>query len=299
MTNRIIFFGTETFSAESLKALLDVNFDIVAVVTKPDQPKGRGHKLTEPIVKTIARQHDISVWQPTKLADITDQITALQPVTGVLVSYGKIIPQSIIDLFTPGIINVHPSPLPKYRGSSPIESAILHGDTETGVSIMQLSAKMDAGSVYSFVSHTLTGTETQPELYRKLSEVSARQLVSILPSIISGQLQPTPQDETEASYCQLIQKSDGIIDWTKSAKQIEREIRAYKTWPQSRTTLGSVDVIIGTAHIEDHLGLPKASSDTFHIICGDGIPLFIDSIKPIGKKEMPIQAFLAGYRDKI
>ena len=302
-TNRIIFFGTEEFSAKSLKALLDANFDIAAVVTKPDQPKGRGHKLTEPVVKTIAREHNIPVWQPTKLAEIKDQITTLQPVTGVLVSYGKIIPQSIIDLFTPGIVNVHPSLLPKYRGSSPIESAILHGDHETGVSIMQLSAQMDAGPVYSRILQALTGTETQPELYNKLSEAGAHQLVSVLPSIISGQLQPTPQDETEATYCQLIQKSDGIIDWQKSAEQIEREIRAYKTWPQSRTTLGSVDAIITKAHVDidgcEGIIIEGKTPDHLNIHCGDGWTLGIDMIKPIGKKEMPIQAFLAGYRDKI
>ena len=303
MTNRIIFFGTEAFSAASLEALIDANFDIVAVITKPDQPKGRGHKLTEPVVKTIARQHNIPVWQPTKLTEMTDQIVDLQPVTGVLVSYGKIIPQSIIDLFTPGIINVHPSLLPKYRGPSPIESAILYGDHKTGVSIMQLSTKMDAGPVYSRISQALTGTETQPELYETLAKVGAHQLVSVLPSIISGELQPTPQEETEATYCQLIHKSDGIIDWQKPADQIEREIRAYKGWPGSRTTLGSIDVIITKAHVDidecEGIIIEGETPDHLNMHCGDGWTLGIDMIKPIGKREMPIQAFLAGYKDKI
>lgn len=300
-TNTIIFFGTEEFSAESLRALIAGGFTIAAVVTKPDSKKGRGHKMIPPTVKIIAQEHNIPVWQPAKLRDITEDVKQLQPVTGVLVSFGKIIPQSTIDLFTPGIINVHPSPLPKYRGPSPIESAILHGDSETGVSIMQVSAAMDAGPVYSFVSHPLKGTETQPELYETLSKIGASELVRVLPQIISGELQPTPQDESAATYCQLIQKSDSTIDWNKPAEQIVREIRAYKGWPGSRTTLGEVDVIITNASVIECMGLPPegAPLDQLTIRCGDGWCLRIDSLKPVGKKEMPIQAFLAGYRDRL
>lgn len=300
-TSTIIFFGTEEFSAESLRALIANGFNIAAVVTKPDSKKGRGQKMISPTVKVIAQKHDIPVWQPAKLRDITEDIKQLQPATGVLVSFGKIIPQSTIDLFTPGIINVHPSPLPKYRGPSPIESAILHGDSETGVSIMQLSAAMDAGPVYSFASHLLKGTETQPELYETLSKVGASELVRVLPQIISGELQPTPQDESAATYCQLIQKSDGTIDWNKPAEQIVREIRAYKGWPGSRTTLGEIDVIITSAGAVECIGLSHEGVplDHFTVPCGDGWCLSIESLKPVGKKEMPIQAFLAGYKDRL
>lgn len=304
-TNHIIFFGTEEFSAASLRALIESGFTVAAVVTKPDSKKGRGHKLTPPTVKLIAQEHGIPVWQPAKLSEIVDDIKALQPVAGVLVSFGKIIPQSIIDLFTPGIINVHPSKLPHYRGPSPIESAILNGDSETGVSIMQLSAAMDAGPVYHFVSYPLTGRETQPELYETLSKVGASALVSVLPKILEGSLLPTPQDESQATYCRLIQKQDGSIDWQKPAEQIEREIRAYKGWPGSRTTFGDVDVIITAA-----TALPEetkftvgsieelASLLTYEIPTSNGV-LQIERIKPVGKKEMPIQAFLAGYKDRL
>ena len=300
-SRHIIFFGTEDFSAASLRALIAAGFSVAAVVTKPDSKKGRGHKTVPPIVKTIAQEHDIPVWQPQKLRDITEDIKQLQPVTGVLVSFGKIIPQSTIDLFTPGIINVHPSPLPKYRGPSPIESAILNGDETTGVSIMQLSAAMDAGPVYSFVSHPLTGTETQPELYETLSKVGADELVSVLPSIITGELSPTPQDESAGTYCRLIKKQDGVIDWNKPADQIEREIRAYKGWPGSRTALGDVDVIITKASVVECVGLSIEGKTPDHLSmrCGDGWCLDIESIKPVGKKEMPIQAFLAGYKDRL
>ena len=298
-TTPIIFFGTEEFSAASLRALIESGFTIASVVTKPDSKKGRGLGLIPPTVKSIAQEHGIPVWQPLKLSEIAEHIKALQPVTGVLVSFGKIIPQSIIDLFTPGIINVHPSKLPKYRGPSPIESAILNGDTETGVSIMQLSAAMDAGPVYSFVSHSLTGTETQPELYKTLSEAGAHQLVSVLPQIISGKQQPVPQDDSKATYCQLIQKSDSIINWSKPARQIEREIRAYKDWPGSRTTIGNLGVIVTAAHVEECGDLTTSSAtERLGRQCGDGYWLFIDTLKPFGKKEMPVQAFLSGYSNR-
>ena len=143
--NSIVFFGTEDFSLVALEALVEAGFPVEVVVTKPDMPKGRGHVLTEPLVKTFAKKHGIQVWQPAKLNDINDDIAKLNNPIGVLVSFGKIIPQKTLDLFTPGIINVHPSLLPKYRGPSPIEAAILMGDQETGVSIMRLSAQMDAG----------------------------------------------------------------------------------------------------------------------------------------------------------
>lgn len=288
----IIFFGTEEFSASSLQALIDADFDIAAVVTKPDSKKGRGHTLIPPTVKVIAEQHAIPVWQPTKLSDISDGITALQPVTGVLVSFGKIIPQSIIDLFTPGIVNVHPSRLPLYRGPSPIEATILNGDQETSVSLMQLSAAMDAGPVYGYTPVELRGSETAPELYKTLGEIGAETLVTLLPGIVSGEITALPQEESAATYCRMIQKSDGTIDWQKPAAQIEREIRAYQPWPGSRTTLGTVDVIITRAHI-------ASAPDELALQCGDGAYLIIDTLKPAGKKEMPLQAFLAGYSTRL
>ncbi len=300
-TNRhIIFFGTEEFSATSLRTLIEGGFTIAAVVTKPDSKKGRGHKLVAPTVKIIAQEHNIPVWQPAKLSDIASRIKSLQPVTGVLVSFGKIIPQTIINLFNPGIINVHPSKLPAYRGPSPIESAILHGDRQTGVSIMQLSAAMDAGPIYSFAPHDLTGTETQSDLYETLSDIGATELMKALPGIISGELQPTPQDEPAATYCQLIQKNDGIIDWNKSAHQLEREIRAYKEWPGSRTMIGTIEVIITKAHTEERSSaMMPDSTERLGKQCGDGNWLFIDTLKPIGRKEMPVQAFLTGYKDRL
>ena len=172
----IVFFGTEDFSAISLAQLLKHGFPIRLVITKPDSRRGRGKQLCQPAVKQLALTHDIPVLQPTKLRDIIPDIQALDQPVGVLVSFGKIIPQVVIDCFFPGIINLHPSLLPRYRGPSPIESAIANRDTTTGVSIMQLSAAMDAGPVYAQLTHPLRGDEQQLELYSTLGQLGSKAL---------------------------------------------------------------------------------------------------------------------------
>ena len=290
MTDRIIFFGTEAFSADALRALIASNFNVVAVVTKPDQPKGRGHKLTEPLVKTIAREHDIPVWQPTKLADVAEQITSLQPVAGVLVSYGKIIPQSIIDLFTPGIINVHPSLLSRYRGPSPIEAAIIHHDNQTGVTIMQLSAAMDAGPIYAQHIIPLDHTETKPALYATLSHIGNQLLVDTLPDILSGALTPTPQNDADATYCSLLSKQDGLLDPADlTAVQAEARVRAFLGFPRTRLPLGDQTLIITRAHVS------KTAETPLSVQFSDGNYLAPDELIAPSGKTMTAEAFLRGH----
>ena len=290
MTDRIIFFGTEAFSADALRALIASNFNVVAVVTKPDQPKGRGHKLTEPLVKTIAREHDIPVWQPTKLADVAEQITSLQPVAGVLVSYGKIIPQSIIDLFTPGIINVHPSLLPRYRGPSPIEAAIIHHDNQTGVTIMQLSAAMDAGPIYAQRIIPLDHTETKPALYATLSHIGNQLLIDTLPDILSGALTPTPQNDADVTYCSLLSKQDGLLDPADlTAVQAEARVRAFLGFPRTRLPLGDQTLIITRAHVS------KTAETPLSVQFSDGNYLAPDELIAPSGKTMTAEAFLRGH----
>jgi methionyl-tRNA formyltransferase len=304
ISQKIVFFGTESFSLTALTGLIEAGYDIAAVVTKPDSKKGRGHQVIAPAVKVLAEKHNIPVWQPTKLKEISEDIKDLQPIAGVLVSYGKIIPQATIDLFTPGIVNVHPSLLPKYRGPSPIESAILNGDATTGVSIMQLSADMDAGPVYTAKEYALAHTETQPELYQTLGTVGTNLLLEALPRILAGDLQPIAQDDTAAAYCQLLTKDDGIIDWHQPAEVIERRIRAFKSWPQSRASLNGIDVIITQAHVAPSKAKTPGNIEsideqgTLAINTKDGA-LLIDAVKPLGKKEMPVKAFLAGYGSRL
>ncbi len=290
MSTKIIFFGTEDFSLTILQGLITAGYTIAAVVTKLDSKKGRGQKLIPPPVKVLAQQHHIPVWQPTKLREITENIQALAPVAGVLASYGKIIPQSTIDLFTPGIINVHPSLLPKYRGSTPIESAIANGDSKTGVSIMQLAAAMDAGSVYATQDYPLRSTETQPELYQSLATAGNNLLLDILPRVLDGSLQPTPQNEAEATYCQLLQKSDAILDPPQlTAAQAERLVRAHLAFPKTKLTILDHSVIITKAHVTT---IAKTPLD---IPCLDGVFLSIDELIAPSGRTMSADSFLRGY----
>ncbi len=286
----IIFFGTEEHSLIALKALYDADLPIAAVITKPDAPKGRGSKLSEPAVKTFARERGITVWQPAKLKDIADNIKQLNKPVGVLVSYGKIIPQSIIDLFSPGIINVHPSLLPKYRGPSPIEAAMTNLDHETGVSIMQLNADMDAGPIYHQEKIALTGSESRAELYDKLFSLGSEKLVELLPRIVDGDLQPTPQNHTEATYCALLSKKDSLLEPTAlTAKQAEARVRAHLGFPRTKLAFDDLELIITASHVTNkpHTALDQQFTD--------GNYLIVDQlIAPTSGKQMTAEAFLRG-----
>lgn len=293
MTNiskTIIFFGTEDFSLTTLTALIDAGYPVAAVVTKPDSKSGRGQKLTPPAVKSLALEHNIPVWQPLKVADINESVQELGDVAGVLVSYGKIIPQSTLDLFSPGIINVHPSLLPLYRGSSPIESVIRNGDSKTGVSIMRLVAAMDAGPVYTQVAHTLTGYETRPELYNDLARLGADTIVPILPSILDGSLSATDQDDEKATYTKLLSKQDSPLQPQQvSATEAERLVRAHLGFPKTKVTILGHDIIITKSHVSSESKTP------LDVLCQDGAYLSIDELIAPSGRTMSAQAFMNGY----
>lgn len=288
----IVFFGTEEHSLIALKALYEAQFPIAAVITKPDAPKGRGGKITEPAVKKFAHAHNIPVWQPTRLKDVYENILALESPIGVLVSYGKIIPQSIIDLFTPGIINLHPSLLPKYRGPSPIEAAMINLDDTTGVSIMKLDAKMDAGPIYCQTEIPLTQQESRTELYNKLFSIGSKKLVEVLPQIVNNNLQPTPQNHKEATYCQLLSKDNSLLDPTVlTATQAEARVRAYIGFPRTKITVNDQQIIITKAHIAPQ---PETIMDQCFT---DNNYLIVDEIiSPVSGKTMPTQSYLNGLR---
>ena len=246
----IIFFGTEDFSAVSLQKLINEGFEIGGIITKPDSRKGRGQKLQTPKVKQIGEKFNIPVLQPQKMAEITDFVKKFEKPAGVLVSFGRIIPQEIIDFFTPAIVNVHPSLLPKYRGPSPIESAILNGDEKTGVSLMKLSKEMDAGDVYSQEEIELSKTETASGLYKTCGEIGAEMLVRDLPKIISGEIKGQKQDDSQTEYCQLLKKSDALLSQDKqTAEQAEQQIRAFEIFPKSKIKLGEHLIIVKSAKV--------------------------------------------------
>ena len=290
---KIIFFGTEEHSLGTLKALVEHGTEIAAVITKPDAPRGRGHKLTQPPVKEFATAHNIPVWQPNKLIDIVDDIRQLQPVAGVLVAYGKIIPQRVIDLFNPGIINLHPSLLPKWRGPSPIEAVIANQDAETGISIMQLEAGMDSGPVYIKKTVPLSGNESKLDLYNSLFSLGNQTLINFLPDILSGKLMPTPQDDQQATYCSLLSKEMSQLNpETMTAAEANAHVRAYLGFPRSRLQLNDNSLIITQAHVS-----PIYEHD-LSVKFKDGQFLTVDELIAPSGKTMAAKAYLNGLNTR-
>lgn len=297
--DKLIFFGTDAFSVPSLIRLLAEDWPIVAVVTKPDAHTGRGRQLAAPAVKRLAEAKNIPVLQPEKLSDIRHHLDRLRPTAGIVVAYGKIIPANVIELFPKGLINVHASLLPRWRGASPIEQAILTGDNDTGVTLMSIEPGLDTGPTYTNAKIQLTGRETRLELYEELAEIGADLLSADLGAIMSGTIAAIPQNKSEATTTKLIPKSAGVIDWTKPAAQLEREIRAYLGWPGSRTTLANTDVTITAARsmgVDGPAGTAYITpSRELAVYAGNG-SLVIDQLKPAGKNEMPGTAFLTGHK---
>jgi len=278
MLKPLVFFGTEDFSLPALQALIEKGWPVSAVVTKPDTKRGRGQLLASPAVKNLAESNGIEILQPEKMADTAGRLAQIGADWAVLVSYGKIIPADIIDIFKGGIINIHPSLLPKYRGPSPIEAAILNGDSRTGVSLMKLTPKMDAGGVYVQQTVELSGSETKPELYDRLSQMGAALLIDNLEEIIGGRLEAIEQNEAEASYTKLLAKSDGDIDWTDKAVDIERKIRAFQGYPKTRALVFDQPVIILKARVANSL-----SGGELVMQCGDGFIEIQELIAPSGR----------------
>lgn len=290
--SRLVFFGTEDFSVSSLRALIDAGYDIAAIVTKPDTVRGRGRKIFVHPVKQIGLDHGILVLQPEKLRDITNELQQLNASAGVLVSFGKIIPQCVLDIFNPvGIINIHPSQLPKYRGPSPIEATILAGDTHTAVSIMKLDAGMDTGPVYTQRAVSIHGNESKQSLMGILAEVGARLLICTLPDILSGQLAPKPQENIDASITTLIRKEDGILDpLTDTATTLERKTRAYQGFPKPRLSLFNNDVIVTSASIVEN-----ETDGALVIPCAEKTWFSVERLIAPSGREMSGADFVRGY----
>lgn len=277
----------------------------IPIVFFGNEKLATGVSDTKPIIRHAVQAAGFEIEQ-----HVTGPLTDLKPhkaQLAVLAAYGRIIPQSVLDQFPLGIINVHPSLLPAFRGPTPIESAILDGLTKTGVSIMQLSAGMDEGPIYKQKTLHLNGTESKAELTIKLQSLGAELLAEVLPQIADGTLKARSQPHPDrATYCRKLTKQDGVIDWHKPAVEIEREIRAFLDWPKSRTVIADKEVIITKAHVHNTTfteialrpGELKVESGCLVAGTGQGY-LCIEKLKPAGKKEMAIQAFLAGYSKNI
>lgn len=296
----IVFFGSGPVAAASLRFLAQ-HYTIERVITKPRPPHHRGDvpvvelasKLGLPTTAANTRQ---------QLDDIFDDYRPASRV-GIIVDFGVIVSQKIINAFPLGILNSHFSLLPQWRGADPITFAILSGQQRTGVSIMQLAAALDTGPLLAQASIDIGPTTTTPQLTDELVSLSNTLLLKTLPAYLEGTLQPTAQDTNtmQPTYSRRLTKADGLIDWHKPAAQIEREIRAYQGWPKSTTKLGSVDVIVLQAHVADQtnpVGALHLDGKILLVGCSEQ-SLAIDKLQPIGKAAMDVAAFIAGYKAKL
>ncbi len=233
----LLFAGTPEFAAHSLQALLDSEHQVLAVYTQPDRPAGRGRKLTASPVKALALEHDLPVLQPQTLreAEVQQALADWQADVLVVVAYGLILPQAVLDAPRLGCLNVHASLLPRWRGAAPIQRAILAGDTETGVTIMQMDAGLDTGDMLYKVSCPIEPTDTAATLHDRLAGLGATALVETLRRLDAGEVQPEKQDDAQATYAEKLQKSEALIEWSQSAEVLSRTVRAFNPWPVAFT----------------------------------------------------------------
>ena len=236
---RIIFAGSPEFAVPSLRAVADSRHDLVAVLTQPDRRSGRGRKAKAGPVKQSALELSVPVLQPVTLKDseAVASLSALRPDLLVVVAYGLLLPSTVLDLPKLGCVNVHASLLPRWRGASPIQAAVLAGDDQTGVSLMKLDAGLDTGPVYATANTDIGQEETAGELHNRLATLGAELLASHLDAILAGELKPTPQPATGITHAGRIDKADAVIDWQRSAVEIARQVRAYVPWPVAETLL--------------------------------------------------------------
>jgi len=280
--------GLVSTEAPILTGLIEQGYTVLAVVSHHTESQSRKQRPLE--VAAIAEKHGIPVLLPNKPDDIYDQLAAFDADVAVLSAYGRIVSQKVIDLFPLGIVNIHPSLLPKYRGPTPIESAIANGDTEAGVSIMSLEAGMDSGPVYGQTTVALNGTETKFDLYETLSAAGARLFFDLFPSILSEESQAQPQ-VGEPLYCQLLSKEDAFIDPTAlTAQEIEQRIRAYLVFPKTKMTIAGHLVIITAAQVVDSV------ESILDIVCKDNSVLRLTQlVSPTSGRPISGKDFLNGY----
>jgi methionyl-tRNA formyltransferase len=299
MKPKIVFMGSPDISIPTLEALM-TNYSVVGVVTQPDRPAGRGNTLSAPPVKLTAQMYDIPVIQPVRLKDVGvyEQLEEWLPEVIVVIAFGQILRQNVLDLPPFGCLNVHASLLPRWRGAAPIQASILHGDEKTGVTIMRMDAGIDTGPILRKKEIPITPQDTTETLGKKLGCLGAELLLSTLPEYLNGFIRPIPQPEEGATYAKLIQKSDGHLDFSKSALILERQIRAYNPWPGTSMALnGAILKVNKGEYIQGYQYAPgkRIVYQKFPAVgTMDGL-IVLREVQPPGKKNMPGDVFLRGY----
>lgn len=299
---KIVFMGTPAFSVPILDGLVEQGYEVQAVVTQPDRPVGRKKTITPPPVKVAALKHDIPVLQPEKISGSPEmaEIEKLQPDLIVTAAFGQFLPEKLLQIPRLGAINVHASLLPKYRGGAPVHYSIINGEEKTGVTIMEMIKKMDAGAIYAQAEVPITKSDDVGTMFEKLSLVGRDLLLQTLPQLIEGQLEKVPQDEEQVTFSPNITREQEEIDWQKTATEIDQQVRGMRPWPIAFTTFEgtrwkiwevtpldeTTDEAPGTIIYRDKKQL--------WIACGQQTVLAIDVLQPAGKSKQTIQAFLNG-----
>ncbi len=314
---KIVFMGTPKFGAIILEKLADSWYKPILVVTETDKPVGRKQILTPPPVKVVAEKYEIPVLQPERIENLKLKIENLKPDLGIVAAYGRILPNNILSIPKYGFINVHPSFLPQYRGSSPIQTAILNGERKTGVTIMLVNEKIDRGPILTQRETIIEEDETGETLHDKLVNLGARLLLETIPKWQRGLIKPQSQDENKATYSKVLSREDGKINWKKPAEQIERQIRAFSVWPESFTFWKKTDKLIRIKILKARIkksiqGIAYPLGKTLvvpqneiAVQCGGGFLgergdfLVIEKLQLEGKKEIAPEEFIRGYPDFI
>jgi methionyl-tRNA formyltransferase len=296
---RIIFAGTPEFAVPCLRMLLASKYEVSAVYTQPDRPAGRGRKLQPSPVKELAISAGIPVLQPTSLKPEADlqQLRDLKPDLMVVVAYGMILPQAVLDIPKYGCINVHGSLLPRWRGAAPIQRAVIAGDEKTGVTIMKIILKLDAGDMLHKEECAITENDSSGDMYDKLAALGAVGLQKVLVRLESGTVHAEEQDENLVTYAEKLTKSEAELDWTQSAKQLARHVRGLNPWPVAQTLYEGKVLRVWEAEaiessIKDVPGTVICASKNLDVVTGDGL-LRLQKVQLPGGKQLPIQAFLS------
>jgi len=300
----VVFFGTPQFAVPTLRRLLDSTHSVAGVITQPDRPRGRGQKITHAPVKALALERGIPVYQPDRLKppEVADTLRGWQADLGVVAAYGRIIPEHLLTIPRLGMINVHASLLPKYRGAAPVHRAVINGDSQTGVTIMRVVKELDAGGMFAKVTRPIRPDETSDVVETALSEMGAELLVTVVEQLMSGTAREEPQDDARATYAPRLTKEEGLIDWTRSASEIHNRIRGLYPWPHAYTFFKATRLIVLRSEVAT-TGATAASpgtilrvtSEAIHVATGDG-ELAMRDVQPEGRRAMRAHDFLLGHR---
>ncbi|HKI52957.1 MAG TPA: methionyl-tRNA formyltransferase [Anaerolineales bacterium] len=298
--NKIVFMGSPDFSLPILRELAK-KYEVVGVVTQPDRASGRGRTMKPPPVKVLAQELDIPIIQPEKLKqpDAMEQLIAWAPDLIIVAAFGQILRKDVLELPHFGCINVHASLLPRWRGAAPINAAILHGDEETGVTIMQMDVGLDTGPMLAKRSIRIKPDDTAGSVFQTLSTLGADLLIETLPDYLSGKITPTPQPDEGATYAPMLKKEDGKLDFTQDVNDLERRVRAFNPWPGTFMDVDGVNLKIHQAHVEQgnaSAGERLVEQNQPAVGARGGI-LVLDEVQPAGKKSMSGKSFLSGARN--